>query len=226
MAEAYLLFDLDGTLTDPMLGITNAVMYALRHFSVYPATREELYPYIGPPLTDSFQRFHGLTPEQAQQALQEYRVYFADRGKFENTVYPGMEAFLRGLSADGYTLLVATSKPEEFAAEILQHFGLARYFARIAGNTLDETRPTKSAVIAYLRGQFPAIRRDNSLMIGDRCYDVEGAAAQGLDAVGVLYGYGSEAELRAAGAAALAVDLPALDAVIRRRLPPPGRRCS
>ncbi len=213
----YLLFDLDGTLTDPGLGITNSVLYALEKFGVIPAAREELYPYIGPPLTDSFQRYHGLTQEQAQQALGYYREYFSSRGLYENELYPGIEPLLRTLRQAGYTLIVATSKPEEFTHTILRYFGLDGYFAFVGGNTLDESRPTKTAVISYIREQYPDITGENTLMIGDRCYDIEGAHACGLPAVGVLYGYGSRQELEAAGADALAKAPEELEEIIRQR---------
>ena len=215
----YLLFDLDGTLTDPGLGITNAVLYALKRFGIEPASREELYPYIGPPLTDSFQRYHGLTGEQARQALGYYREYFADRGLYENELYPGIESLLQTLQREGYTLLVATSKPEEFTHTILHHFLLDSYFSFVGGNTLDERRPTKAAVIGYIREQYPDMSGENTLMIGDRCYDIEGAHAYGLPAVGVLYGYGSRQELEAAGADELVRTPAALLQEIRRRLP-------
>ncbi len=215
----HLLFDLDGTLTDPGLGITNSVLYALEKFDIIPAAREELYPYIGPPLTDSFQRYHGLTPEQAQQALGYYREYFADRGLYENELYPGIAELLRTLQQAGYVLIVATSKPEEFTHTILRHFQLDSYFSFVGGNTLDERRPTKAAVIAYIRERFPDITGENTLMIGDRCYDIEGAHACGLPAVGVLYGYGSRQELEAAGADELVQTPAALLQSIRRRLP-------
>lgn len=215
----HLLFDLDGTLTDPGLGITNSVLYALEKFGIIPAAREELYPYIGPPLTDSFQRYHGLTPEQAQQALRYYREYFADRGLYENELYPGIAELLRTLQQAGYVLIVATSKPEEFTHTILRHFQLDSYFSFVGGNTLDERRPTKAAVIAYIRERFPDITGENTLMIGDRCYDIEGAHACGLPAVGVLYGYGSRQELEAAGADELVQTPAVLLQSIRRRLP-------
>lgn len=213
----YLLFDLDGTLTDPGLGITNSVLYALEKFGVIPAAREELYPYIGPPLTDSFQRYHGLTQEQAQQALGYYREYFSSRGLYENELYPGIEPLLRTLRQAGYTLVVATSKPEEFTHTILRYFGLDGYFTFVGGNTLDESRPTKTAVIGYIREQYPDITGENTLMIGDRCYDIEGAHACGLPAVGVLYGYGSRQELETAGADALAKTPEELEEIIRQR---------
>lgn len=218
MQQKYLLFDLDGTLTDPGEGITNSVMYALKKFGIKVEDRRELYPYIGPPLTDSFMRYHGLSPLQAEQALGYYREYFSVNGMFENIPYEGISALLEDLQKQGYTLLVATSKPEEFTVQILQHFSLDRYFAFVAGNTLDESRPTKASVIAYLRDKFPDIGAENALMIGDRKYDIEGAKQHGLSSVGVLYGYGSREELEQAGATALAGDLDELAGEIGRLL--------
>jgi len=213
--EHYLLFDLDGTLTDPGPGITNSVRYALERFGIHPATREELYPYIGPPLTWSFQQYHGLTAQQADLALSYYREYFSDKGLFENEVYEGIPSMLAELKEQGISLLVATSKPEEFTHRILQHFGLAEYFTFVGGNTLDEKRPTKSAVIAHVREQYPGITPQNTYMIGDRHFDVEGAHEHGLPAIGVLYGYGDRAEMEAAGAEFIASDVPALHSLLR-----------
>lgn len=219
MRQKYLLFDLDGTLTDPVEGITNSVIYALERFNICVHDRRELYPYIGPPLTDSFMRCHGLTSEQAVQALAYYREYFGDKGMFENAPYDGIAELLETLRDRGYTLLIATSKPEEFTVQILQHFSLNRYFSFVAGNTLDESRPTKASVIAYLRERYPDIAADNALMIGDRKYDVEGATQNGLPSIGVLYGYGSREELEAAGATAIAENLKELLANIEKMLP-------
>lgn len=196
----YALFDLDGTLTDPGPGITNCVAYALEKFDIHPQNRAELYPYIGPPLTFSFREYHGLTKEQAEQALLFYRERFSVKGLFENEVYPGIPDLLQDLSDRGVTLIVATSKPEEFTHRILEHFDLAKYFAFVGGNTLNEDRPTKSAVIAYIRENYPDISGENAVMVGDRKYDVEGAHAHQLPAVGVLYGYGDRDEMQAAGA--------------------------
>ncbi len=207
--KKYILFDLDGTLTDPGLGITNSVAYALERFDIHPASREELYPYIGPPLTVSFQKYHGLSAKEAQTALGYYREYFSDRGIFENEVYAGIPAMLEHLQTVGATLIVATSKPEEFTHRILEHFDLAQYFTFVGGNTLEEARPTKETVLQYIMEQYPAISRENAVMVGDRCFDMQGAAAVGLPGVGVTYGYGDEKELREAGAAYLA-DSPAV----------------
>ncbi len=219
MQQKYLLFDLDGTLTDPGEGITNSVAYALNKFGIVVEDRRELYPYIGPPLTDSFMRCHGLTPAQAVQALAYYREYFSVNGMFENIPYDGIAELLKTLQGRGYTLLIATSKPEEFTVQILQHFSLDRYFSFVAGNTLDESRPTKASVIAYLRERFPDICADNAVMIGDRKYDVEGATQNGLPSIGVLYGYGSREELETAGASAITENLEELLASIEKLLP-------
>ena len=213
--QRYLLFDLDGTLTDPGEGITNCVGYALRRFGIEPGSREELYPYIGPPLVASFMEFHGLSESQAQQALVYYRERFSARGMFENVPYPGIRDFLQRLREEGFRLMVATSKPEEFTGRILAHFGLRDYFDFVAGNTLQEARPAKADVIRYVMENYPDISGENALMIGDRHHDVDGAHACGLRAVGVLYGYGDSRELERAGAEAVAEDLTQLYAVIQ-----------
>jgi phosphoglycolate phosphatase len=219
MQQKYLLFDLDGTLTDPAEGITNSVMYALRGFGITIDDRRELFPYIGPPLTDSFMRYHGLSAAQAEEALGYYREYFGVKGMFENIPYDGIDALLTELCEKGYTLMIATSKPEEFTVRILQHFSLDKHFTFVAGNTLSEARPTKVSVIAYLREQYPSICADNALMIGDRKYDIEGAREHGLRSIGVLYGYGSREELENAGATAVVADLAQLSATISQLLP-------
>lgn len=200
----YILFDLDGTLTDPGPGITNCVSYALERFDIHPTTREELYPYIGPPLTWSFQEYHGLTAEQAEQALLYYRERFSVKGLFENEVYKGIPSLLQELKGRGANLMVATSKPEEFTHRILAHFDLTPYFSFVAGNTLDEKRPTKESVIRYILDTHPEMTAENTVMVGDRKFDIQGAAACGMPGVGVLFGYGSREELTAAGATALA----------------------
>ncbi len=210
MSKRYILFDLDGTLTDPGIGITNCVGYALEKCGVHPTSREELYPYIGPSLTWGFQRYHGLSEEQAKQALFHYRDRFSVKGMYENEVYDGIPSLLEDLRGRGAGLLVATSKPEEFTNEILRHFELAEYFDFVAGNTLDDRRPTKASVIAYLQENYPDLKAQNSLMVGDREYDVLGAHERGLPAVGVLYGYGSRDELEKAAADHIAADISSL----------------
>lgn len=195
-----ILFDLDGTLTDPGIGITNSVAYALEKLGIPVPQREALYPFIGPPLLESFQRFYGLSLDAAREAVTFYRAYFADRGMFENRVYDGVEGVLAALKAAGKRLAVATSKPEVFARQILDHFGLTAYFSDIAGASLDESRIRKDQVIAYALEtcQLPAGAK--AIMAGDREHDILGAKQHGLDSIGVLYGYGSYEELKNAGA--------------------------
>ena len=216
MSIRYLLFDLDGTLTDPAEGITNCVRYALDKFGIYPSSQEELYPYIGPPLVYSFQQFHGLSAVEADQAVTYYRQRFAVDGWRENRVFEGVSELLNELKTRGVTLMIATSKPEEFTHRILEYFDLSQYFAFVAGSTLDGLRPEKGDVIAYIRETYPAITRENTWMIGDRKFDVEGAHRCGLPAVGVLFGYGDRAEMEAAGADYIAEDIHALRDLILR----------
>ncbi|HIS92302.1 MAG TPA: HAD family hydrolase [Candidatus Alectryocaccomicrobium excrementavium] len=199
-----LLFDLDGTLTDPSVGITNSVMYALRHMGVEPPERRTLYKFIGPPLMDSFAQEYGFSQEEARQAISWYREYFQDRGIFENAPYPGIADVLHALRGTGKRLLVATSKPEIFARRILERFGLIDAFEFVAGANLDETRTRKHEVIAYALETCGICEKDSAVMIGDREHDVLGARREGLDCIGVLYGFGSREELLGAGAIALA----------------------
>ena len=196
----HLFFDLDGTLTDPGLGITNAVMYALRQFGIEVADRRTLYPFIGPPLIESFPEFYGFDEEQTRAAVRHYRVYYGETGLFENEVYPAFPALLDRLRDAGYRLAIATSKPEHFARRIAEHFGFADRFDCVAGAAMNETRLKKAEVIRYALDTLGLDDPAKVLMIGDRRHDVLGAKECGLDCVGVLYGYGDRAELEAAGA--------------------------
>lgn len=201
-----ILFDLDGTLTDPGLGITNAAMYALAHMGYPVPPREELYKFIGPPLHDSFQLYYGMDEAQAAEAVRLYRIYFAENGLFENRVYDGIPEMLSQLQADGMRLVLATSKPEQFAKIIMNHYGLDVLIPEIAGATLDTSRGTKGKVIAYALREF-SIDPTSAVMVGDREHDVFGARENGLDTIGVSFGYGSREELASAGAIAV-VDSP------------------
>lgn len=196
----YILFDLDGTLTDPGLGITNSVMYALRKFNIEVEDRASLYKFIGPPLLDSFEQFYGLSKEDSELALKYYREYFRPHGLYENEVYDGIEELLIALKQQGKSLILATSKPEEFAIEILKHFKLDKYFDFIAGATMDEKRVKKADVIAYALDSCEISDLSTAIMVGDREHDVLGAKQVGLDCIGVLYGYGDYEELKKAGA--------------------------
>lgn len=194
------LFDLDGTLTDPALGITNSVIYALKHFGIAVQDRTELYKFIGPPLMDSFAGFYGFDNEKCKEATAYYREHYREKGIFENMVYEGMEAMLKRLKTAGIRLAVATSKPEPFAVQIIEHFHLDAFFSYVAGSTLEETRTDKAEVIAYTLQTLGVTERDSVLMVGDREYDIIGAKKCELDSMGVLYGYGSKEELKKAGA--------------------------
>ena len=204
----YIFFDLDGTLTDPALGITNSVMAALEAFGIPIPERRELYQFIGPPLMDSFRDFYGLTGEDCRRAVRAYRSHYAQQGIFENEPYPDLLATLDRLRTSGRHLVIATSKPEPYAVRIAEHFGFADRFELIAGALMDETRTRKEEVIAYALSRCGDPPRSEVLMVGDREHDIRGAKACGLDAMGVLYGYGSREELEAAGADYLAASLP------------------
>lgn len=196
----YLFFDLDGTLTDPGEGITNSVAYALDKFGITVTDRASLYPFIGPPLVDSFMKFYGFSHEDAERAVVCYREYFRDRGIFENRLYQGIPEVLKALKDAGKTLVIATSKPEPFAKRIVEHFGLSPYFTLVAGASFDETRSEKWDVIEYAMDSLKLTDRSEIVMIGDRKHDIIGAKKTGLDSVGVLWGYGDREELTAAGA--------------------------
>lgn len=195
-----ILFDLDGTLTDPGVGIRNSVAYALEKFGILVEHILDLNCFIGPPLQESFQRFYSFSKEQAEQAVVYYREYYQTRGMLENLVYGGIPEMLIQLKAHGKTLLVATSKPEVYARQILDHFVLTQYFDYIAGGNLDGTRCQKDEVIAYALEQCPPYASTKPLMVGDRKHDIIGAKRIGIDSIGVLFGYGSTEELADAGA--------------------------
>lgn len=210
----YVLFDLDGTLTDPAIGITNSVMYALSRFGITVTDRSSLFKFIGPPLVYSFKTFYGFTEEQAVLALGYYRERFQAGGLFENELYDGIDHLLSALKAHGSKIILATSKPEEFAEQILEHFDILKYFDFVAGNTLTEARPEKRDVIMHILSCFPDICCENAVMVGDRSYDVKGAAEFSIPCIGVAYGYGGETELLQSGAAAVVQTVPELEKLL------------
>lgn len=214
MRWRYLLFDLDGTLTDPMLGITRSVQYALRRFGIEVDDLRTLCRFIGPPLKESFRDFYGMDDEQATRAVALTREYFAPRGIFENRLYEGIPELLTELQAAGCMLAMATSKPEPFARQIAEHFHLADRFILIGGATMDGTRTAKRDVVRYVLGALDVEDPTAAVMIGDRRYDIEGAAAEGIASIGVLWGYGSREELAAAGAGQIVGTIPELRALL------------
>lgn len=200
----FILFDLDGTITDPKLGITKSVQYALRHFNIDVSNLDSLIPFIGPPLKDSFMNFYGFNETDAMEAIEKYREYFTDTGIFENSLFDGMPELFQGLINNGKTLIIASSKPTVFVRRILEHFKISKYFIFVSGSELDGTRSLKSEVIRYALNQNNITEVDKVVMVGDRRHDVEGAREEGIDSVGVLFGYGSYDELNNAGATYLA----------------------
>lgn len=213
MCERSMLFDLDGTLTDSGEGIIHCAQLALKEMNLPVPAKEEMRIIVGPPLHDSFIRF-GVRPEDTDTAIAIYRKYYLDFGKYENFPYPGIENLLRRLKEDGHVLYVATSKPETMSVDILEHFGLAHYFDRICGATMDGSRGTKAAVIDYLLHTCPV--QGNLLMVGDTIYDVLGAKELGIPSVGVSWGYGVVGDMEQAGALAIVCDTEQLYQFIRR----------
>lgn len=200
----HLLFDLDGTLTDPGIGITNSVIYALYRFDIEVSDRSALHKFIGPPLKDSFKKYYGFSDEQSDLAIQYYREYFKKQGMFENEVYDGIHNLLIKLKTKGKSLIVATSKPEDFAVEILRHFDLYDYFDFVAGATMNDVRNKKADIIRYALENCHMSDKSSAVMIGDREHDIIGAKENGLDSIGVLFGYGTYDELKNAGATFIA----------------------
>ena len=200
----YIIFDLDGTLTNPEIGITNCVMYALDKFGIKENDRKKLHPFIGPPLTYSFQIFYGLSEEESKQAVAFYRERFSVKGLYENEVYASVPELLQILKEQGRKLIIATSKPEEYTIKILKHFDLYQYFDFVAGATMDGSRGEKSEIITYALQNINIEDKSQAVMVGDRKYDVLGAQENGLDSIGVLFGFGDLEELTKAGATYIA----------------------
>lgn len=209
-----IFFDLDGTLTDPGTGITNSVAYALNKFGINVSDRAELYKFIGPPLKESFAKYYSMNEEDCEKAIFEYRVYFKNGGMFENEVYDGIKELLEKLKRSGKTLIIATSKPEEFAIQILQHFGLFEYFDYVCGASMDGKISEKADVIRYALETSGNPDKKKSVMVGDRFHDIFGAKQNGLSSVGVTYGYGTYEELEKNGADFIVNDVNGLLSVL------------
>ncbi len=203
-----ILFDLDGTLTDSGEGIMHCFEISLARFGLPIPPRSQLRKCVGPPLRDSYRRF-GVPEDKMEEAVLCYRDNYDAVGQFENFPYPGIEDVLQALKNAGHRLYVATSKPEYMSINILTRYGLAQYFDIICGATVDGSRNTKEAVIAYLLDQLPD--RGNLIMVGDTIFDVEGARVHGIPAIGVSWGYGNLTEMEKAGA----VTVCTMDALIQ-----------
>ena len=196
--KEYLLFDLDGTLTDPKVGITTCVQYALKSFGIDEPDLDKLEPFIGPPLQESFKQFYGFDDQKAKEAVEKYRERFKEKGMFENEIYAGIPEMLKRLKMRGLHLGVASSKPTVYVEQILEHFHIKDYFEVIVGSELDGTRTDKAEVILEALRRFSSkgtAAKHKVFMIGDRSYDVDGAKRVGIESVGVTFGYGSMQEL-------------------------------
>lgn len=196
----YVLFDLDGTVVDSGPGIMNSVRYAFDKAGITEEDSDRLKRFVGPPLRVSFRDFYGMDEEQTNKAVVDYREYYREKGIFECKLYDGITTLLADICASGRRVVLATSKPEYFAVQILKHFDIYKYFTFVAGAASDDTRNDKESVIRYALENVHVEDLSKVLMVGDRCFDVEGAKAVGLCVCGVTYGYGSRAELTGAGA--------------------------
>lgn len=199
MDKQYILFDLDGTLTNSMMGITKSVQYALNYYGIKVNNLEELIPFIGPPLKASFQEYYNFTEEKAAKAVDKYREYFREKGLFENEVYDGIKELLKALKEKDKTLIIATSKPLIFTKQILEHFNLDGYFSDVCGATIDEKRCEKIDVMRQAIEENHIVDLSEAIMIGDRKFDIDASNELGIESIGVLYGFGSREELLKSG---------------------------
>lgn len=207
----YILFDLDGTLTDPKEGITKSVQYALEKNGITPPSADELMCFIGPPLVESFQRFYGMEKEQAEKATADYRERYGPIGLYENEIFEGIKEMLETLKNSGKKIGLATSKPTKFAMEILENFHIKEYFDVAYGSEFHTVRQTKTEVMAdVLKDMYEIARSEDNIeyeqflkqcvMVGDRIHDIEGARNCNIKVIGVRYGYAPENELEEGGA--------------------------
>jgi phosphoglycolate phosphatase len=196
----YILFDLDGTITDSGEGITKSVQYALKSFDISVDNLEDLNKFIGPPLKDSFKKYYNFDDEKAELGLKKYREYYADKGIFENNLYDGIVELLDTLVKNNKKIILATSKPEVYAKQILKYFKIDKYFNFVAGSDFEETRVKKGDVIKYALEGAKVSELSKVIMVGDREHDIIGAKENNIKSIGVLYGYGDVVELTQARA--------------------------
>lgn len=206
MKYKYILFDLDGTLTDSKLGITKSVQYALKKLNILEEDLTELEKFVGPPLKHSFMKFYSFSEEKSLKAIELFREYFREKGIYENELYSDIVDLLKRLKKDGCTLAISTSKPQVFTEVILDEFSIREYFDVVVGSELDGTRSDKTEIIYYTLELLGNPDLKKVVMIGDREHDIIGAVNNHIDSVGILHGYGGTAELKEAGAAYIVRD--------------------
>ena len=203
-------FDLDGTLTDPKRGLTSAFEYGLKKQNIDFGTKESLTKFIGPPLRESFKEEYSLTDEVADAALRMFREYFGVYGWWDNELYDGIKELLADLRRAGKKIVLATSKPEIYSSRILKLFGIAEYFDFAEGASFDSSREKKCDVLDYALSAVGVVTEEQkrgAVLVGDTKYDIEGARICGVDSIGVLYGYGSEADFETEGATHIVADV-------------------
>ncbi|MBM7660949.1 phosphoglycolate phosphatase [Bacillus mesophilus] len=196
MKYKVILFDLDGTISDPKVGITKSVQFALSKMGIEENNLDILECFIGPPLQVSFKDYYSFNPNETLTAIEYYRDRFKLTGMYENTLYEGIPTLLEDLRKQGYKLVIATSKPTVFSEEIVRYFNLEHFFDLNVGSNLDGTRSSKAEIIQYIVERFNNYSLKDFIMIGDRKYDIIGANTIGIDSIGVTYGYGAEKELQ------------------------------
>lgn len=199
-----MIFDLDGTLSNSKEGITKSVQYALKSVGIEEENLDSLEHFIGPPLIDEFVRSYGMTVEEAAHLKEVYRERYLPIGIYETTIYPGTKEMLSSLKKAGKKLAIATSKPLEMAIEVLKYLEIYEYFDYVMGAETKGNRQSKEAVLNVLIEESGLhINNDNAVMIGDTCFDVDGAKKVGLDTIGVSYGFGNSKEMLEHGAIAI-----------------------
>jgi len=213
----YILIDLDGTITNPKEGITKSFQYALKHMGIEVKDLDSLCKHIGPPLKEGFQEFWGFNEEEATQAVVKYRESYSVTGIFQNEEYVGIKELLQKLTQEGKHLIVATSKPEFYAKQIMEHFNLSQYFVDICGSSMDGSRSRKGDVIRYALVKNQVTDLEQVVMVGDRFHDIEGAKENGIASIGVLYGFGNKDELEQAGADQIAETVNELAKILLRK---------
>lgn len=204
MNKQYILFDLDGTITDSALGITNCVSYALKELNQEPLPPKSLMRFIGPPLLDAFMEYGGIDKKMATNAVAKYRERYKDIGIFECSIYSGIAEVLKALKDADKTVILATAKPLEFAKIIIEHFNLIQYFDDMVGANFSGNLIHKHEIIAEVIKRFNITDRTSAIMIGDREQDISGAKMFSLESIGVRYGFAEENELEDAGATYIA----------------------
>ncbi len=208
------LFDLDGTLTDSREGIINGFIYALNSLGIKEEDRKSIEKYIGPPLDESFRNGYGLDEEQVKNAVNKYREYYSAEGLYLNKIYQGMKELIIDLYNNDKRVVLATAKPLEFSRRILEQNEILQYFYFLSAYMIDGTRTTKQDIIKYALDNIENLNLDESIMVGDRHYDIEGAKVNNLKTIGVTYGFGSEEELKDAGATYIAHDMKELHDIL------------